>query len=111
MVQDAGSTFGPKKVDLKNWRSRPIWADPSRCRLSMKDMPYKGGTFEDVEISEAGRRLLGERLRQLSPQQIAQLFGTADLENVPEWVTVFQDKVRQIVARPSCPPTTKTVAS
>jgi hypothetical protein len=103
MIQDGGSDFGPKKVDLKNWRARPVWADASRCLVTMKDMPYKGGTFEDVEISEGGRRLLGERLRQLSPEQIAALFTAAGLENVPDWVAVFQDKVRQIVARPSCP--------
>jgi hypothetical protein len=111
MIQDVGSDFGPKKVDLTNWRSRPVWADPSRCRVSMKGLPYNGGTFDDVEISEGGRRLLGERLRQLSAQQTSALFTAAGLENVPEWVTAFQDKVSQIVERPSCPSATKTVAS
>ena len=107
MIQDTGSAFGPKKIDLDNWRSRRVWAgDRSHCRLSMKDMPYGGGTFNDVTITEGGRRLLGERLRQISPEQIGSLFDAAGLKNVPQWVSVFQDKVRQIVERPSCPSTT-----
>ena len=103
MIQDTGSAFGPKKIDLDNWRSRPVWAgDRSQCLLSMKGMPYGGGTFDDVVISEGGRRLLGERLRQISSEQIAALFNAAGVDDVPRWVSVFQDKVRQIVERPSC---------
>ena len=94
---------GPKKLDLANWRSRPVWADASRCLVSMNGMPYDGGTFADVEISEGGRRLLGERMRQISAEQISALFAAAGVENVPEWTAAFQDKVRQIAARPSCP--------
>jgi len=103
MIQDAGSAFGPKKADLHNWQSRPVWADHAQCLVSMKGLPYNGGTFEDVAISEDGRRLLGERLRQLSGDQIGDLFSAAGLTNVREWVSAFQDKVRQIVARPPCP--------
>lgn len=104
MIQDAGSNFGPKKLDLDNWRSRPVWSgDPSTCMLSMKGMPYGGGTFEDVAISEDGRRLLGERIRQLSPAHLETLFAIAKLDNVAEWVSAFQEKVQQIVNRPSCP--------
>ena len=25
MIQDVGSEFGPKKADLDNWRSTPVW--------------------------------------------------------------------------------------
>lgn len=106
MIQDVGSEFGPKKADLDEWRSTPVWHDATKCVVSMKDLPYNGGTFEDVAISEGGRRLLGERLRQLSPPQIETLFRTAGLENVPEWTAAFQDRVRQIVSRPACPSTT-----
>ena len=49
----------------------------------MKGMPYNGGTFEDVAISEGGRRLLGDRLRQLSAKQIETLFTAAGFEDVP----------------------------
>jgi hypothetical protein len=104
MIQDAGSEFGPKKVVLSNWRARPVWPRESKtCVVSMNGMPYDGGTFENIEISEGGRRLLGERLRQLSVPQIETLFTTAGFEDVPQWTAVFQDKVRQIVSRAPCP--------
>jgi hypothetical protein len=106
MIQDVGSDFGPKKADLATWKSKPVWADPARCALSMKWMPYEGGTFEDVTISDEGRRLLGDRLKQIPAAQIEALFKAAHLEDVPGWVAAFEDKVRQIVDRPACPATT-----
>ena len=48
MIQDVGSEFGPKKADLDEWKSRPVWLDAATCTVSMKGMPYNGGTFEDV---------------------------------------------------------------
>jgi hypothetical protein len=109
MIQDAGSHFGPKKVRVENWRSTPIWADAPGCTISMKSLPYGGGTFEDVQISEDGRRLLGNRLRALSAAQIHDLFESAGLDDLSRWTEAFQDKVRQIVDRQPCPsaPTTK----
>ena len=107
MIQDVGSEFGPKKVDIDNWRAKPVWHDSAKCVVSMRGMPYNGGTFEDVAISEGGRHLLGERLRQLSAHQIERLFTAAGLEEVPAWTAAFQDRVRQIVQRPACPATTK----
>ena len=89
MIQDVGSEFGPKKVDLDNWRSMPVWQDASKCLVSMKEMPYRGGTFEDVAISEEGRRLLASRLRQLTPGQIETLFNAAGVEDAPAWSAVF----------------------
>ena len=83
MIQDVGSEFGPKKADLDQWRSKPVWQDAATCLVSMKGMPYNGGTFEDVAISEGGRRLLGDRLRQLSAKQIETLFTAAGFEDVP----------------------------
>ena len=107
MIQDMGSEFGPKKVDLDNWRSKPIWTDSPKCLVSMRGMPYNGGTFEDVAISEGGRKLLAERLRQLTPAHIESLFTAARLEDVPAWIPVFQDRVRQIVDHSACPATKK----
>lgn len=103
MIQDVGSEFGPKKVALDSWRSRPIWHDSARCLVSMKGMPYDGGTFEDVAISEGGRTILAERLRQLTPAHIESLFTAARIEDVPAWTAVFRDRVRQIVDRGPCP--------
>jgi hypothetical protein len=107
MIQDVGSDFGPKKADLANWKSKPVWADPATCTITMKWMPYEGGTFEDVQVSEAGRRLIGDRLKQIPPAQIAALFNAAQLEDVPQWLAAFEDKRRQIADRAPCPSTTK----
>jgi hypothetical protein len=103
MIQDGGSSFGPKKVDVEKWTATPVWADHASCTLSMKKMPYGGSTFKDVQITEAGRRLLGDRLKQLTPAQIEALFKAAALDEIPRWVSAFQDRVRQISDRKSCP--------
>jgi hypothetical protein len=109
MIQDVGSEFGPKKADIDNWRSKPVWhGDVRRCLVSMKGLPYNGGTFKDVEISEGGRRLLADRLRHLSRAHVKTLFTSAGFENVAEWTAAFQDRVRQIVDRPACPATATT---
>ena len=113
ILHDVGATFGPRSVDLEGWKGRPIWADPAGCRLSMKDLPYGGTSFGEPTISEAGRRFLGDRLRQLARGQIVALFQGArfseyerlseagrDIEN---WADAFEDKVRQIADRPPCP--------
>jgi hypothetical protein len=102
MIQDVGSNFGPKKADLKNWSSRPVWADEQTCRVSMESMPYDGGTFEPVHVTEEGRQLLGQRLRQLSREQIESLFRAAGFDDVAPWTAAFEGKVKQIVDRPAC---------
>jgi hypothetical protein len=103
MIQDVGSEFGPKKADLDEWKSRPVWLDAATCTVSMKGMPYNGGTFEDIAISEGGRKLLADRLRQVSAKQVETLFTTGGFEDVPAWTAAFHDRVNQIVARPACP--------
>ena len=108
MIQDVGSEFGPRKADIDNWRSKPVWhGDAAKCLVSMRGMPYDGGTFKDVAISEGGRRLLADRLRHLSPKHVEALFTAAGLADVPAWTAAFLDRVRQIVERPACPATTK----
>ena len=102
MIQDTGSDFGPYKLDLNGWSTTPIWTDASSCLVSMKHLPFHGSTFPDVQISEGGRRLLGDRLAQLSHDQIRGLFTAAGFKDVDRWTTAFQEKVRAIVDRPSC---------
>ena len=102
MLQDVGSDFGPVKVNLDRWRARRIWTDEATCLVSMKDMPYRGSTFEDVHISEEGRRLIGSRLEQLTHEQIHTLFTTAAFDDVEGWTRAFEQKVRQIVNRAPC---------
>lgn len=110
MLQDVGATFGPGKVKYKQWAQTPIWADPAKCVVSLESMPYKGGNFTPIEISEEGRKWLADKLTQFSERQITALFegarfpaaGDDPEEDVTSWVRAFQDKVRQIADR-SCP--------
>jgi hypothetical protein len=106
ILQDLGATFGPNKLDLHNWRKRPVWADARRCSVTMKDLPFDGATFPDQTISEAGRQFLLSLLAQLSASQIEDLFTgarvelsegvTAESRRPAAWAAVFSDKVRQI---------------
>jgi hypothetical protein len=114
-IQDAGASFGPLKVDLSRWRATPIWADATRCTVSMKEMPWGGGTFPDSRISEGGRRLLGEQLESLTREQITQLFEGARFPAfergrwfglsapLDAWVDAFQERVRQVLEAGPCP--------
>jgi hypothetical protein len=113
MIQDLGATFGPRRVDLEHWMATPIWTDPERCTVSMRQLPYDGGTFPDAQISEAGRQLITRQLSALTGNQIVTLFsgarfreynggrGAAADPNV--WARVFLDKVRQMAQAGPCP--------
>ena len=113
-LQDVGQTFGPRAVDLDGWTRTRIWADAATCRVDMKSLPYQGATFGEAHITEAGRQLLGGLLRQFSHAQIVTLFDAARFpafvrqseggRNVENWAAAFEDRVRQIVDRPPCPP-------
>jgi hypothetical protein len=113
IMHDVGGTFGPAKLDLYNWRRHPVWADATTCRVSMKTLPFQGGTFPDGHISEAGRRKLLALLEQLSQRQIEELFTgsrmtqydsvSVESRNARLWVRAFQDKVRQIRQAGPCP--------
>jgi hypothetical protein len=106
MLHDVGATFGPYKVNLSGWRDRPVWADRRRCFVSMKALPWAGATFQDAEISEAGRALLASRLAAVSDDQIRQIFrdarfpqfhsGTEDERDLDAWVAAFRSRVDQI---------------
>ena len=114
MIQDAGASFGPLKVNLARWRDLPVWHDRTSCMLSMRALPFEGATFEDVNISEAGRALAAKRLSAVSDAQIERLFadarfpqfqvGTADERDLKAWTSAFRDRVRQI-AETRCPDT------
>ena len=67
MLQDVGATFGPTKVEHDEWAAVPIWADEGRCVVSLENLPYTGGRFTPIQISEGGRpQLVAGKLTQLS---------------------------------------------
>jgi hypothetical protein len=114
MLQDIGSAFGPRKVDLPKWEKTSLWADRGTCTATMDDLPYDGATFKPVKISDAGRTHLARLLQQLTDDQLAALFRGARFDQskgivgftaspVADWVRVFKAKVRQISDGPSCP--------
>jgi hypothetical protein len=112
-IQDVGSTFGPKGLDLEAWRGTPVWADAEACRVSMRSLPFRGATFRDAVISERGRSLLAGLLTQLRPPQVRDLFTASGFteyagsspagRDVENWRAAFDEKVRQIADRPACP--------
>jgi hypothetical protein len=122
VVQDVGATFGPLKLDLPNWRATPVWQDAASCRVSLKSLPFAGGTFPDRQISEDGRRLLLRLLESLSEAQLTELFtasGATTYDAVSgegrraeAWALAFRDKVRQVRDAGPCPtaPTAPAVA-
>jgi hypothetical protein len=113
MIQDLGSTFGPKSVDLHNWRNTPVWSDRATCSVSMRKLPYGGATFPDRRISEGGRAMLAGLVDQITEPQLFDLFTAsrviahdqviAEAGSASAWVHAFQDKIRQIREGPACP--------
>ena len=107
------SDQGVAAVDVEGWSAVPVWRDASKCVVAIDSPPLHGSTFGDAAISEAGRRLLAERLGQLSEKQIRDLFegsrfadyadASAASKDVGRWVKAFQAKVRMVVERPPCP--------
>lgn len=114
MLQDIGSSFGPRKVDQEKWENVAIWGDRATCTATMDSLPYKGATFKPVEITEAGRQHLASLLGQLSDQQISDLFAGARFDQskgmlgftaspIADWVHAFKKRVQQISDGPRCP--------
>jgi hypothetical protein len=115
LMQDVGSAWGPRKVDLDAWSKSPIWSDRTACTTSMDHMPYHGATFKPVKITDAGRKFLGGLLSQLTDDQLRDLFNSARFSHVSgllgnhkpapveEWVKMFRIKAAQIIDGPSCP--------
>jgi hypothetical protein len=103
MIADAGSTFGPRKVNLDQWRESPVWSAHASCRVTMRHLPYNGGTFVDVTISEQGRQLLADRLLQLGESRTREILSAAGFEPLDEWVAAFNRRVETIARHQPCP--------
>ena len=114
MIQDLGATFGPTKVNLARWQELPIWRDRTTCTVSMGALPFRGASFPDVAISEAGRAAFARRLATITDSDVRQLFnhsrfgqfqvGTADDTDLTAWVKVFRHRADQVM-NVRCPET------
>ena len=113
MIQDLGATFGPTKVNIGRWSTLAVWQDRPTCRVSMRALPWHGGTFPDAQITEAGRRQLADSLQSLTDGDLRDLFraarfaefqtATDDERDLDQWIGVFKDRVDQIVEGGPCP--------
>jgi hypothetical protein len=108
LIHDLGATFGPRRADLEGWRAHAVWHDAASCTVSMRGLPFDGGTFPDRRIGEGGRVLFASQVRRLRPEQLRGLFtgarfGAATGGDVEAWVTAFTHRVRQIADREPCP--------
>ena len=112
VIKDLGATFGPKRVDLENWKQVAIWTDPASCRVSMKALPFEGATFGEAQISEEGRQFALTLLRQLTRPQLNTLFDASGVAAFREvlrkgypaqaWTDAFVAKVDQIASAGPC---------
>ena len=113
MIQDLGATFGPLKVNMARWRELPIWLDRDECTVSMRSLPFKGATFPDAAISEAGRLQFASRMAAITDADIERLFadarfpqfqvGTDQARDLKAWQAAFRHRVDQIVNAGPCP--------
>jgi hypothetical protein len=113
-IKDLGATFGPKRVDLEQWKQLPVWSDPASCRVNMKTLPFEGATFGEAQISEDGRQFALTLLRPLTPAQVNTLFEASGVSaytpvlgaarKPQEWTDAFLAKVEQIASAGPCPP-------
>jgi hypothetical protein len=113
LLQDLGSTFGPKRVDLDAWEKSTLWEHRAMCTISMRHLPYEGATFGSVRVSERGRQFLADLLGDLTDAQLTALFSGARFDThsglltptrpVSEWVRVFRKRMHAITEGPPCP--------
>jgi len=113
MIHDLGSTFGPLKVNLSQWRQTPVWMDRATCTVSMRAMPYNGGTFTDARITEAARVRVGRELAAFTDDELRRWFAAAhfpeyyaatdDGKDIAAWLQAYHYRVNQILAAGPCP--------
>jgi hypothetical protein len=127
VIVDVGATFGgaghtssdeTAKMNLDAWQGKTVFKPDHdgtcRGRLTVSLAAGRDGEG-DPEISEEGRRFLLQQLHRLSPAHVRAIFAAARVDQlrrprvaagigaglsaIDEWVTAFDDKVRQIEAR------------
>ena len=141
MIADLGASFGAgaskitdaAKMDFENWKNKDVWnltkehdyLVQNKRQICIGNLPNtmragEAGLF-DPEISEEGRKMLSDLLNQLSLKQIREIFRTAGIEKMEEyiddagkkrkvtvedWVAAFIKKRDQINERrcPTLPP-------
>ena len=136
MIQDLGSTFGSgttefnvSKISFDQWKGQEVWNVPKQA-TSIKDTvkPVCYGKItasraagqnglSDPAISEEGRKFLADLLKQLTREQIVDIFRVTGVERMDEfveengvkrrlgandWAEVFIEKRNEIIEH-DCP--------
>jgi hypothetical protein len=99
-VKDLGTTFGKatrrniSKMRLADWSAASVWKKGEPC---VGNLPRSfTGTLDNPQISEAGRRLLADRLTLLSDRQINDLFRASRVEGRQETITGEDKRPRPV---------------
>ena len=129
-IHDLGNTLGTTRnllllyvnhtLDLTAWKAARVWKDERRCVADLQMISHNGPGLTDPVISEAGRRLLAERLTMLinarnddGSSKLRDIFDAAHIEKyddhgrhftADDWVTVFVMRAKQITEKADpCP--------
>lgn len=106
LVADLGSTFGrgasrvfglidkEARPSFAAWSTLPMWEDARACRAHLTAR----ASASNPVVSEAGRRLLAERLSALSDRQLRALFTVARVERMGELTAGSDGKLRPVTA-------------
>ena len=107
-------------LDLREWKHAKVWKDETKCVASLQMISGNGPGLTNPAISEAGRRLLADRLAMLinaensdGGSKLRDIFAAAHIEKyddhgshftADDWVTVFIMRARQIIEKKDpCP--------
>jgi hypothetical protein len=130
-IHDLGNTLGTANgvlgiihtmhpLDLSEWKNGSVWKDEAKCVASLQMISGNGPGLTDPSISEAGRRLLADRLTMLinarnsdGSSKLRDIFDVAHIEKyddhgshftADDWVSVFIMRARQITEKKDrCP--------
>ncbi len=117
-VKDFGNTLGSDGIsvhplDLKEWSTAAVWNDNLHCIGTLHMNFGNGSGLSDPEISEAGRKLLADLLRNLIKHkaQLRDIFDAAHIEeyddhghkySAQDWVVAFEARADLIIDHPAC---------
>ncbi len=107
-------------LDLTEWKNSRVWKDEKNCVASLQMVSGDGPGLTNPTISEAGRRLLAERLTMLinardsdGSSKLRDIFDAAHIEKyddhghhftADDWVDVFVMRAGQIIEKKDpCP--------
>ena len=104
LVADLGSTFGrgasrilglidkDARPSFAAWSTLPMWEDARACRAHL----WARASASNPVVSEAGRRLLAERLSAIGDNQLRALFTVARVERMGETIAASDGKRRAV---------------